>query len=136
MNPGSVSASDRPPPPMVDSASSTRTDLPAPARTMAAASPFGPAPTTTASTRPSANVDDGALRGRFDRDGVAAMGRDDRIDLFVGPRRIVVKEQQPLGAGRFRETDGIFEGRGPNGRARRGPRPGQGGGMDHQIRRP
>src|SRR5256885_10337514 len=50
MNPGSVSASDRVPPPMVDSASRRRTDLPAPARTMAAANPLGPEPTTTAST--------------------------------------------------------------------------------------
>src|ERR1700694_1600142 len=96
MNPGSGSASDRAPPPMADSASSSRTDLPAPVRTMAAASPFGPAPTTMASTRLSAKVDDGALRGGFHRDGIAAMGRDDRIDLVVGPRRIVVKEQYPL----------------------------------------
>src|SRR5437660_10885486 len=99
MNPGSVSAWDRMPPPMVDSASSTRTDLPAAARTMAAASPLGPAPTTIASTEPppcpppkgegnvpglSAKIDDGALRRGFDRDGAAAVGRDDRVDLVVG----------------------------------------------------
>src|ERR1700704_2433436 len=106
MNPGRVSASDRVPPPMIASASRTRTDLPAAARTMAAASPLGPAPTTIASTRPppcpppegegnicgrSAKIDDGALRGGFDRNGVAAVGSDDRIDLVVGPRGVVVK---------------------------------------------
>src|ERR1700682_2977326 len=118
MNPGSVTGSVRVPPPMVDSASSTRTDLPAPARTMAAASPLGPAPTTTASTWLSAKIDDGALRGGFHRDGVATMGRDDRIDLVVGPRRIVMKEQQPLDACRLGETDGVLDGRVPKGRER------------------
>ena len=120
-----MSASDRVPPPIVVSASSTRTDLPAVASTRAAARPLGPAPTTIASTRPppcpppegegnicgrSAKIDDGALRGGFDRDGVAAVGRDDRIDLVVGPPRVVVKEQQALDAGRFRETDGVLHG--------------------------
>src|ERR1700716_4365135 len=99
MKPGSVSASDRAPPPMVDSASRIWTDLPAPARTMPAANPFGPEPTTTASTGPLAQGDDGALGGGVDRDGIATMRRDDRIDLVVGPRRIVVIQQQPLRAG-------------------------------------
>jgi hypothetical protein len=58
----------------------------------------------------SAKIDDGALRGGFDRDGMAAMGCDDRIDLVVGPRRIVVKEQQPLDAGRLGETDRVLDG--------------------------
>src|SRR5438093_10809360 len=49
MNPGSVSSAERPPPPIVRSASKTITFLPARARTMAAARPFGPDPTTTAS---------------------------------------------------------------------------------------
>src|SRR5256885_4605660 len=86
LNRGSVSAWDRVPPPMVDSASSMRTDLPAAARTMAAASPLGPAPTMIASTRPppcsppegegnipglSAKIDDGTLCGGLNRDGVA-----------------------------------------------------------------
>src|SRR5438045_6565553 len=113
MNPPSVSASDRVPPPMADAASSTRTDLPAAARTMAAASPLGPAPTMTASTWPSAKIDGGALRGSFNRDGVAAMGRDDRIDLVVGPSRVVMKQQQPLDASRFGEADGGLDGRAP-----------------------
>ena len=43
-------SSVRAPPPSVDSASRTRTDSPALARTTAAASPLGPDPTTTAST--------------------------------------------------------------------------------------
>ena len=47
--PGSVSSAERDPPPIVSAASSTRTERPARARAMAAASPFGPAPTTTAS---------------------------------------------------------------------------------------
>src|ERR1700681_3247168 len=118
MNPGSVRASDRAPPSIIDCASSTRTDLPALVRSMAAASPFGPAPTTMASTRLSAKIDDGALRGGFDRDGVAAMGRHDRIDLVVGPCRIVVEEHHPLHAGRLGETDGILDGRVPKGRER------------------
>src|ERR1700682_3586734 len=116
MKRGSVRVPDRAPPPMADSASSSRTDLPALVRTMAAASPFGPAPTTMASTRLSAKIDDGALRGGFDRDGVAAMGRHDRIDLVVGPRRIVMKEHHPLHAGRFGKTDGILDGGVPKGR--------------------
>src|SRR4029077_10061013 len=135
LNPGSVNASDRVPPPIIDSASSTRTDLPAPARTMAAESPFGPAPTTTASTRASAKVDDSALRRGFDLDRVAAIHRDDRIDLVVGPRRIVVEQQQPLGAGCFGETDGVLDGRVPSGGERRRLVPGQLRVMDQQLSR-
>src|SRR5713101_362148 len=134
MNPGIVSASDRVPPPMVDSASSTRTDLPAPARTMAAASPFGPAPTITASSWPSAKIDDAALCGGFDLDRVAAMGRDDRIDLVIGPCRIVVKQQQPLGAGRFGEADGVLDSRVPRGAERCRLRLGQLSVVDQQVR--
>src|SRR2546423_3579533 len=98
------------PPPMVAPASSMRTDLPAAARTMAAASPLGPAPTMIASTWLSAKIDDGALRGGLNRDGAAAVGRDDRVDLIVGPRRVVVKQQQPLDARGFREADGVLDG--------------------------
>ena len=47
--PGSVSSAVRIPPPTVSAASSTCTERPARASTIAAASPFGPAPTTTAS---------------------------------------------------------------------------------------
>jgi len=47
--PGSVNAALRVPPPMVGSASSMRTRRPARASSMAAESPFGPLPTTTAS---------------------------------------------------------------------------------------
>ena len=47
--PGSVSSAVRIPPPTVSAASSTSTERPARASTIAAASPFGPAPTTTAS---------------------------------------------------------------------------------------
>src|ERR1700682_4842257 len=135
MKRGSVRVPDRPPPPMADSASSSRTDLPALVRTMAAASPFGPAPTTIASTRLSAKIDDGALGGGFDRDRVAAMGRDDRINLVVGPRRIVLKQHQPFDAGRLGETDGVFDGRVTKGRERRELGPGQLRVMDQQIRR-
>src|SRR5438270_7999125 len=49
MKPGSVRGAEREPPPIVSPASSTRTDLPARAISIAAASPLGPAPTTTAS---------------------------------------------------------------------------------------
>src|SRR6266567_9453174 len=49
MNPGSVSSADRAPPPTVSRASKTQTDQPARAISMAAAKPFGPEPTTTAS---------------------------------------------------------------------------------------
>src|SRR5205823_3959179 len=48
-NPGSVSAADRAPPPIVSFASTTSTARPRRARATAAASPFGPDPTTTAS---------------------------------------------------------------------------------------
>src|SRR5262249_25786843 len=47
--PGRVSASDRQPPPTVSAASTTLTDRPAFASTIAAARPFGPAPITMAS---------------------------------------------------------------------------------------
>src|SRR5215208_6802205 len=50
--PGSVSSQERVPPPTVSSASSTATERPARASCTAAASPFGPAPTTTASYAP------------------------------------------------------------------------------------
>ncbi len=48
--PGSVSSAVRAPPPIVSFRSTTSTDRPARASVTAAASPFGPAPTTTAST--------------------------------------------------------------------------------------
>ena len=51
--PGSVSAALRVPPPIVSAPSSTSTERPAAAHVMAAASPFGPEPTTTTSTTPS-----------------------------------------------------------------------------------
>src|SRR5256885_4367942 len=86
---------------------------------MAAARPFGPEPTTTASTGPSAKIEDSALRGGFDRDGAVALGRDDRIDLVIGSRRVVVKQQEPLDAGRLGEADRVLDGRMPEGSARR-----------------
>ena len=48
-NPGSVNSAERAPPPISSAASNTTTDLPARARVIAAASPFGPEPITTAS---------------------------------------------------------------------------------------
>src|SRR5690242_5988646 len=48
VKPGSVSAADRLPPPMVSSASKTVTSRPACASVIAAARPFGPEPTTMA----------------------------------------------------------------------------------------
>ena len=89
----------------------------------------------TASTWPSAKIDDGALRGGFNRDGVAAMGRDDRIDLVVGPRRVVMKQQQPLDAGRFGEADSVLDGRVPHGGKRRELAADQLGVVDQQVRR-
>ena len=50
--PGSVSSAVRAPPPMVSAPSSTSTERPASAHVMAAASPLGPAPTTTTSGTP------------------------------------------------------------------------------------
>src|SRR5436309_3203333 len=50
MKPGNVSSAERRPPPTVVAPSRTVTERPARARQIAAASPFGPAPTTTAST--------------------------------------------------------------------------------------
>src|SRR5687767_10118441 len=47
--PGSVSSAERTPPPIVSAASCTSTSRPARASVIAAASPFGPEPTTTAS---------------------------------------------------------------------------------------
>src|ERR1035437_7287382 len=47
--PGTVSSAEREPPPTVSAASTSSTERPAWARRMAAARPFGPAPTTTAS---------------------------------------------------------------------------------------
>ncbi len=47
--PGSVSSALRVPPPTVSAASTTSTERPASASVTAADSPFGPAPTTTAS---------------------------------------------------------------------------------------
>src|SRR5206468_9114949 len=49
VTPGSVMGAVRTPPPCVSPASSTSTERPARARRIAAASPFGPEPTTTAS---------------------------------------------------------------------------------------
>ena len=48
--PGRVSGAERAPPPIVSSASKTTTLQPACASTMAAARPFGPDPTTIASS--------------------------------------------------------------------------------------
>jgi hypothetical protein len=47
--PGSVNSSVRAPPPIVSLASTTHTDSPARASSMAALKPFGPEPTMTAS---------------------------------------------------------------------------------------
>src|SRR6266480_2824919 len=49
MKPGSVSSAERAPPPIVALASNTSTEHFARARVIAAARPFGPEPTTTAS---------------------------------------------------------------------------------------
>src|ERR1700682_4773791 len=89
--------------------STTRTDLPARASVMAAASPLGPEPTTTASSGASAKVDDGALSGGLDLEGAAAMAGDDRLDLVVGPCRVVMKEQESLGSRLLRETDRVLD---------------------------
>src|SRR5690242_17220678 len=50
MNPGRVSSAERVPPPTSSAASYMRTDRPARASSIAAASPLGPAPTTIASS--------------------------------------------------------------------------------------
>src|SRR5438094_5762792 len=49
MKPGSVNSAERVPPPIVSRASMTQTEQPSRASSMAAARPFGPDPTTTAS---------------------------------------------------------------------------------------
>src|SRR5437016_512427 len=49
MKPGWVSSAEREPPPIVSRASTTQTEQPSRAISMAAARPFGPEPTTTAS---------------------------------------------------------------------------------------
>src|SRR5947207_12145119 len=67
MNPGSVSCAERTPPPIVGSASKTTTDRPARARTIAAASPFGPEPITTASGALIVRTEDSRLDRRDHR---------------------------------------------------------------------
>src|SRR5260370_13503209 len=57
MKPGSVSFSERVPPPMLGAASMTSTDLPARAKVIAAARPFGPDPITIASYELSIDCD-------------------------------------------------------------------------------
>jgi len=52
MKPGRVSSAERLPPPIVSAPSMTLTATPASARVIAAASPFGPEPTTIASGIP------------------------------------------------------------------------------------
>src|SRR6059058_1138322 len=52
MKPGAVTSADLTAPPGVSAASSTRTDQPASARTLAATRPLGPEPITTASVTP------------------------------------------------------------------------------------
>src|SRR5215475_857644 len=89
--PGRVSSSVRVPPPGVFPDSSTSTDLPASASVIAAASPFGPAPTTTASgviERPDQDVlarrevQQRILAGRLDT------RRWHRVLLDLGDRRL------------------------------------------------
>src|SRR5581483_8629817 len=77
--PGSVSSSVRMPPPIVGSASWTRTSSPARARVIAAARPFGPDPTTTALR------DAKQLPDARDREAERALGR--RLAVVRGVRR-------------------------------------------------
>ena len=97
-NPGSVSASVRAPPPIVDAASSTRTERPACAMAIAAASPFGPEPTTIASTSRSAigeRVPNHTIGGCHP----FAFGR--KMVVAALPRRLVIKRRLvPLRLGR------------------------------------
>ena len=95
-NPGSVSSSVRSPPPIVSRPSSTSTERPARASTIAAARPFGPEPTTIASctllTLP-ARLSRGLLarlehvERRADRDRVPDVLRLRPLALLVDARR-------------------------------------------------
>src|SRR5690349_23881542 len=94
---------------MVSSASSTVTDFPAWASRMAAARPFGPEPTTTASTRASAKLDDRALASGLDREVVVAVGRHDRIDLVVRAGQVVMEEQEPACPGGLGKANRVLD---------------------------
>src|SRR5690348_14496802 len=128
--PGRVRSAVRQPPPGVSEASSTSTERPARARVMAAASPLGPAPTTTASSGAAAvagpasgaNVDGLALAGRIHLHGPAGEGpgaRQQGVEEVVAVGRVVVEEQQPARPGPGRQADRVVHRR----VAEVGPRP-------------
>src|ERR671925_1030507 len=75
MKPGRVSSAERHPPPTVFSPSSTTTRRPACARAIAAASPFGPEPTTNASDSGNRALAPHETRRRPDRVERRANGR-------------------------------------------------------------
>src|SRR3954471_9141947 len=79
MKPGRVSSAERDPPPIVCLASSTRTERPARASTIAAARPLGPAPTTTAS---------GTRLVGAEQSLHAAGGRPDRVERRTDRRGV------------------------------------------------
>src|SRR3954462_12067497 len=98
MYPGCVSSADATAPPATSLRSSTVTDHPARARRAAATKPFGPEPTTTASTaslmlRCPSPRDDLARGRRFDGAGPAVEAGDDGVALVVGARGIVVEQE-------------------------------------------
>src|SRR5688572_25484846 len=89
--PGRVNSAVRVPPPISSWASSTRTERPAAARVTAALSPFGPAPTTTASCteRPARLLAEGPVDGRGELDatvGQPARGVVRDVDDDLVPR--------------------------------------------------
>ena len=111
MKPGSVSSADRAPPPMVLLASKTTTLHPACASTMAALSPFGPEPTTTASImRMDAGIAGPMARGTGIIDALAVRARA-RGDLSRRVHR--GRDAVRAAAGRARSRAG-----GPLGRSR------------------
>src|SRR5580692_10717025 len=115
-NPGSVSSSVLQPPPGVAAPSMTCTDRPALAMVSAAASPFGPEPTTTAST-PS-ELKDLALRGHdhFGQGGTArhlAVDRGDPaghlVERGVGAAGLVMGQHDPPRPGPPAEPDRVVD---------------------------
>ena len=128
-NPGSVSSAVRQPPPGSSAASYTSTARPARARTSAATSPFGPAPTTMASAALTGGSQPHGQRLRGPHHGHRALGEaaDGPFDLGVAALRSMVEQRDLACAGHGRP--GARRTRRPHGRTTlRPPPPRPGGG--------
>src|SRR5947209_20351363 len=84
MKPGRVSWAERAAPPIVSFAATSRVDRPARASVMAADSPLGPAPTTTASYAGAVMASDMSMGARK-RDGSDGSGWGARDGTTEGP---------------------------------------------------